>query len=699
MGAHQHALAALHAEIALPQRHVLGDVALLPAGRAGGPGAITGDRTDGQFIALALQQGADHLAHEGGGSGQGVRTHGLQRRQGLGQAAPVEAGQMFEGGLHSAQIHRHHRLPLGAVGVADRGPDPLDRLRARQHTADGEKAHLHHRVDMGAHASLAGHPVGIDHPDVELFGANRGPQRRRQPPPALGAVEGTVEQQRAALHQASGELEAIDEIPLMAGHQRGTLHQVGGTDRPRPEAQMRHRHRAGLLRVVDEVGLHEQLGALADDLDRALVAAHGAIGAQAIDDRPHLTGIAGAGPFGSETGIQRQRAKRHIVVDADTEMVQGPAGAQILAVSRFKAGNRFKAAQQVIADRLHHRRRELLRGQPIAPPQHLGQRELGMQLRPGLGQGRHHLEVERFTHRTGLLATIEHGDGADAGWQRRHEQGRRKRAKQAHLEQPHPFTGRLEQLQGLRGGLAAGAHQHQHPLSVGGPHVLIGLISAAGEGGKGRHRLLHLGREGLDEAVHRFPALEVGVRVLGGAAQHRMLRAQGPAAMLLDPLDRQQLLQHRIGDRRHLLDFVGGAEAVEHVHGGQAPVEAGPGGDGGEVAGLLHRGGTEHGTARTPHRHHIAVIAEDRQPLGRQRPGGHLQHHRRQLPRPLVEVGDHQQQPLAGGEGGGQRSHLQRPMHSAGSTAFTLQLHHRRHRAPEVGTPLGAPGVGPFPHR
>ena len=51
------------------------------------------------------------------------------------------------------------------------------------------------------------------------------------------------------------------------------------------DAQVRDGDRARLLRVVDEVALRVEIGLLADDLDRVLVGAHGAVGAEAVEHR------------------------------------------------------------------------------------------------------------------------------------------------------------------------------------------------------------------------------------------------------------------------------------------------------------------------------------------------------------------------------------------------------------------------------
>ena len=57
-------------------------------------------------------------------------------------------------------------------------------------------------------------------------------------------------------------------------------------DRVGAEPQVRHRHRARLLRVVDEVALRVQVGLLADELHRRLGRAHRAVAAQSVEDRP-----------------------------------------------------------------------------------------------------------------------------------------------------------------------------------------------------------------------------------------------------------------------------------------------------------------------------------------------------------------------------------------------------------------------------
>ena len=73
------------------------------------------------------------------------------------------------------------------------------------------------------------------------------------------------------------------ELELVTGHEAGTLHEVGGPNRPRPEPQVRRRPRSRLLRVVDEEALRVPGRLFADDLDRVLVRPNSSVRAKAVE--------------------------------------------------------------------------------------------------------------------------------------------------------------------------------------------------------------------------------------------------------------------------------------------------------------------------------------------------------------------------------------------------------------------------------
>jgi hypothetical protein len=101
----------------------------------------------------------------------------------------------------------------------------------------------------------------------------------------------------------------------------------------------------GLLRVVDEVALGAVVGLLADDLDRVLVGAHRAVGAEAVEHRGRRLPARSV----ENSAVVGERQVRHVVVDADGEVVRG----------RF-------SAWQFVEHRLDHRRGEFLRREAVA---------------------------------------------------------------------------------------------------------------------------------------------------------------------------------------------------------------------------------------------------------------------------------------------------------------------------------------------
>ena len=114
------------------------------------------------------------------------------------------------------------------------------------------------------------------------------------------------------------DIEALQERELVAGDKVGltVTDQVGRMNGMRPEAQMRDRHRTRLFRVIDKVALRIVVGLFANDLDRVLVRAHGAVRAQAPEDALHDILV-----FEGELRIIIQAGMGHIVVNANRKVV------------------------------------------------------------------------------------------------------------------------------------------------------------------------------------------------------------------------------------------------------------------------------------------------------------------------------------------------------------------------------------------
>ena len=209
---------------------------------------------------------------------------------------PRRAARLFQDApalIHGGKVLLHHRFAALAVGLLDGLLDLLDRFVARQHAADGEEAGLHDGVDARAHAGFARHLVAVDHVELDLLAQHLLLRGLGQLVPDFGRGVGRVEQEDRARHGRFQHVHLLEEAEVVAGHKAGARDQVGGADRVGPEAQVRGGHRAGLLRVVDEVALRVVRRLAADDLDGVLVGAHGAVGAQAVEERAHGLGIFG----------------------------------------------------------------------------------------------------------------------------------------------------------------------------------------------------------------------------------------------------------------------------------------------------------------------------------------------------------------------------------------------------------------------
>ena len=147
-----------------------------------------------------------------------------------------------------------------------------------------------------------------------------------------------------------------------------------------------------------------------------------------------------------------------------------------------------------------------------------------------------------------------------------------------------------------------------------------------------------------------------------------------------------------------LLDLVRGAEAVEEVQERDPCAEGGGLGDQGEVHDLLDVVGAEHGPAGGAAGHDVGVVAEDGERLSRDGAGRNMKNSGGQFPGDLVHVGDHQQQTLAGGKGGGHGPGLQGAVHGAGGAPFGLQFSHQRYGAPDILLSGGALDVRDLAH-
>ena len=168
--------------------------------------------------------------------------------------------------------------------------------------------------------------------------------------------------------------------------------------------------------------------------------------------------------------------------------------------------------------------------------------------------------------------------------------------------------------------------------------------------------------------------LEEDVAVLMRAAHLGILGVQRILAELLHGLHVAHFLQVGVIPLLDLLILVRSTEAVEEVQEGNMALDGAQMGHRGQVHDFLHRALSQHGKTSLAAGHNVAVIAEDVQGLGGDGTGRHVEHAGQLLGCDLVHIGDHQQQALRCGEGGGDGTCTQGAVDSASGAGLRLHL-------------------------
>ena len=672
MRADRGALEALDAGLVVPVGDVHRDVALLILRGGGGPGAVVGDRRNGQLITLLTHHLGRHILDElrrAGGHGGGLD----ELAAGGGRHGDLLNGAL--GGVDGVPVQLHHIVALLAVGLLGGGLEEVDGLLGGDDAGDHEEGGLHDGVGATTEAEGLGDLHGVHHVELQLlldddFGDLIGDVI----PHGLGVILGL--EQEGGAHLGGGEhVILLKEGEVVARHEVGLGAEVGAVDGVGPEAQVGDGEAARLLGVIDEVALRVVVGVRADDLDAVLVRANGAVGAQTVE---HALGAAG---ILEQEGGNGDGGTGHVVIDAHGEVVLGGGGLH------------------VVEDALDHGGGELLGAQAVTAAVGLGIGDLKPAVLHGIADGGAHVGVEGLANGAGLLGAVEHGELLHALGERGGEGLDVEGAIEAHLDHADLLALRDELFDDFLDGLAAGAHDHDHVLGVRGANIVEEVVLAAGELGQLVHVLLNDGGDGLVVLVDGLAALEVNVRVLGGAAHGRRLGVEAAGAEGVDGILVNHLADDFLGDLLDLLHFVGGAEAVEEVHKRHLRLKGGGMRHERHVAAFLDAGRAEEGKARLAAGHDVAVVAENGKALHRQRARRHMEDGRREFARDLVHVRDHQQEALRGREGGGERPGGQRTVHGTRGAAFGLQLDDLRDGPPDVGLLAGGPFVGEFSHR
>ena len=218
VGADHGALAALDADLRIPHGDLLGDVALLVLGGAGGEGAVLGELGDLEALALV----GDHLAEDsltncGASAGTGLFMWSL--RGGL--AGYFDLVVSVRARSMAAMFFCDDVGALPVVGLLRVLLDELDGLVLGEDAGDLEEGGLHDGVDAAAHAGLLGDGHAVDHVEAELLVDDGLLDLGGDLVPDLVGGEGAVEEEDAALLGVGEHVELLEEGELVAGDEVG----------------------------------------------------------------------------------------------------------------------------------------------------------------------------------------------------------------------------------------------------------------------------------------------------------------------------------------------------------------------------------------------------------------------------------------------------------------------------------------------
>ena len=244
-----------------------------------------------------------------------------------------------------------------------------------------------------------------------------------------------------------------------------------------------------------------------------------------------------------------------------------------------------------------------------------------------------------------------------------------------------------------------GAHGDDDISGILGAVVNERSVLTARDLGHLLHVLGHDVGQSVVVLVLQFAGLEVDVRVLGGTTGYRVLRIQSALTIFLQSLVVNQLAKLLHISSLNLLNFMRGAEAVEEVYERHAAFDSGEVCHRSEVHDFLDAAGGQHGEARLTAGHHVGMVAENRQSLSCQSAGRDVEHARKQFTGNLVHIGNHQQETLRGGVGGGESASLQAAVDGTGCTGFGLHLNHFDGLAKDVLLTFSGPFIDILGHR
>ena len=259
------------------------------------------------------------------------------------------------------------------------------------------------------------------------------------------------------------------------------------------------------------------------------------------------------GACGSGIGIlhDREREVGNVVDDADGELLLGSVRLSVSVNSDDVAGGGVLGAETVSA----------------AINLDAG--------KFGIVESSQNIQIEGFADGTGLLGSVENGDGLDSLGQLGGHVGTNEGTIQSYLEQTDLLAGSVEVINNFLCAVADGTHGNDHVLCVSSAVVVEGLVVGADLGVD----LVHVVNNNLGNRVVVFVAgfscLEEDIVVLSGTSGDRVLRVQRTAAELLNCVPVEHIAEVSVIPLLDLLNLMRGTEAVKEVKEGYSALDGG----------------------------------------------------------------------------------------------------------------------------
>ena len=263
---------------------------------------------------------------------------------------------------------------------------------------------------------------------------------------------------------------------------------------------------------------------VADDFDGGFVRAHRTVGTEAPE-------LAGGGSCGCGVDIRtcRQRSKGHIVYDTDSKAVFGHRQFQVFKYRQDMGRNHIFGSQSIAAandDRL-----------PLCAV------ECTLDV-----------EIQGLTDRSRLFGPVQHGNLFNSLGNITEEMFERKGAVEMNCQQADFLTTRIEIIDCFFDDVAYRSHGDDDAVSVLRAIVVEQMIIPTSQFVDLAHVFFDNSGNSFIIGVGNFPFLEVNVRILRGASNNRVIRAQRPAAECIQGVLINQLRQFIIF---HYFDFLG----------------------------------------------------------------------------------------------------------------------------------------------